>query len=65
MLDGDDDDDKDESVFILSLQKLQTAVGSHQHYQGSSSGFVIHHYAGKVRDILDLVDPCFEFGLDI
>ena len=23
-------------------------MGSHQHYQGSSTGFVIHHYAGKV-----------------
>jgi len=30
------------------LQKLQNGVGTHQHYQGSQSGFVIHHYAGKV-----------------
>ncbi|GAB6019968.1 Unconventional myosin-Ie [Chamberlinius hualienensis] len=30
------------------LQKLSSSVGTHQHYQGSSSGFVIHHYAGKV-----------------
>ena len=31
------------------LQKLQSSVGAHQHYQGASAGFVIHHYAGKVR----------------
>ncbi|XP_064620363.1 unconventional myosin-Ie-like isoform X2 [Lineus longissimus] len=30
------------------LQKLSSQVGSHQHYQGSSVGFVVHHYAGKV-----------------
>lgn len=30
------------------IQKLSASVGSHQHYQGSSTGFVIHHYAGKV-----------------
>lgn len=30
------------------LQKLSSSVGTHQHYQGSSTGFVIHHYAGKV-----------------
>ena len=32
-----------------SVQKLENAVGGHQHFQGSSSGFVIHHYAGKVN----------------
>ncbi|XP_077988766.1 unconventional myosin-Ie-like isoform X2 [Glandiceps talaboti] len=30
------------------LQKLDGAVGTHQHYQGSNIGFNIHHYAGKV-----------------
>jgi len=30
------------------LGKLQSSVGTHQHYQSSSAGFVIHHYAGKV-----------------
>ncbi|KAI0227941.1 Unconventional myosin-Ie [Lamellibrachia satsuma] len=30
------------------LQKLQTGVGVHQHYQGHATGFVIHHYAGQV-----------------
>ncbi|XP_069734098.1 unconventional myosin-If isoform X2 [Phaenicophaeus curvirostris] len=30
------------------LQKLQAAVGSHEHFNSWSSGFVIHHYAGKV-----------------
>ncbi|XP_050400125.1 unconventional myosin-Ie isoform X2 [Patella vulgata] len=30
------------------LEKLQGAVGTHNHYQGSNCGFIIHHYAGKV-----------------
>lgn len=30
------------------LQKLQSAVGTHEHFNSSSSGFIIHHYAGKV-----------------
>lgn len=38
---GDGADDK-------LLQKLSGAVGDHQHYNGFSAGFVIHHYAGKV-----------------
>ena len=35
------------------LQKLAAtaSVGSHQHYQGSNTGFVVHHYAGKVRNV--------------
>lgn len=31
------------------LQKLQAAVGTHEHFNSWSAGFVIHHYAGKVR----------------
>lgn len=31
------------------LQKLQAAVGTHEHFNSRSAGFVIHHYAGKVR----------------
>uniref|UniRef100_A0A803T1Z3 Myosin motor domain-containing protein n=1 Tax=Anolis carolinensis TaxID=28377 RepID=A0A803T1Z3_ANOCA len=27
------------------LQKLQSAVGTHEHFNGSSGGFVVHHYA--------------------
>lgn len=30
------------------LQKLGAGIGVHDHYQGISVGFVIHHYAGKV-----------------
>lgn len=30
------------------LQKLQAAVGTHEHFNNWNSGFVIHHYAGKV-----------------
>ncbi|ELK08065.1 Myosin-If [Pteropus alecto] len=29
------------------LQKLQAAVGTHEHFNSWSAGFVIHHYAGK------------------
>jgi len=51
------------------LQKLEGSTGSHEHYNGFSQGFIIHHYAGKVtydaagfcernRDVLfnDLID---------
>lgn len=31
------------------LQKLQAAVGTHEHFNSWSSGFIIHHYAGKVQ----------------
>lgn len=31
------------------LQKLQAAVGAHEHFNNWNSGFVIHHYAGKVK----------------
>lgn len=30
------------------LQKLSGSVGSHEHFNGTSIGFIIHHYAGKV-----------------
>ena len=33
------------------LQKLQAAVGNHEHFNSWSAGFVIHHYAGKVRPV--------------
>lgn len=33
------------------LQKLQAAVGTHEHFNSWNSGFVIHHYAGKVGNI--------------
>ncbi|XP_063003181.1 unconventional myosin-If [Elgaria multicarinata webbii] len=39
---------KGEGADQTLLQKLQSAVGTHEHFNGSSSGFVIHHYAGKV-----------------
>ncbi|XP_037553770.1 unconventional myosin-If [Nematolebias whitei] len=61
------------------LQKLQAAVGSHEHFNSWNSGFVIHHYAGKVsydingfcernRDVLfpDLIElmQSSEFGFN-
>lgn len=33
------------------LQKLQAAVGTHEHFNNWNSGFVIHHYAGKVKRV--------------
>ncbi|OCT89536.1 unconventional myosin-Ie [Xenopus laevis] len=30
------------------LQKLQMAVGTHEHFNSWNQGFIIHHYAGKV-----------------
>ncbi|CAN9500314.1 unnamed protein product [Ophioblennius macclurei] len=30
------------------LQKLHAAVGTHEHFNNWNSGFVVHHYAGKV-----------------
>ncbi|OWF39023.1 Unconventional myosin-Ie [Mizuhopecten yessoensis] len=35
------------------LQKLGAGIGSHDHYQGSGMGFIIHHYAGKVTYDVD------------
>nr|XP_039262596.1 unconventional myosin-Ie-like isoform X1 [Styela clava] len=35
------------------LGKLVGAVGSHEHFQQFSAGFVIHHYAGKVSYDVD------------
>ncbi|KAM8873575.1 unconventional myosin-If [Spinachia spinachia] len=38
------------------LQKLQAAVGTHEHFNSWNSGFVVHHYAGKVS--YDIVGFC-------
>ncbi|CAB4008892.1 unconventional myosin-Ie-like isoform X2, partial [Paramuricea clavata] len=37
-----------EGADMKLLQKLEGAISTHQHYNGFSSGFTIHHYAGKV-----------------
>jgi len=34
---------------LLLIQKLSNGLGSHEHYNGTSIGFIIHHYAGKVE----------------
>ncbi|XP_071795334.1 unconventional myosin-Ie-like [Asterias amurensis] len=39
---------KSEGADEKLLQKLNGTVGTHQHFQGSNQGFIIHHYAGKV-----------------
>ncbi|CAI5798511.1 unconventional myosin-Ie-like isoform X1 [Podarcis lilfordi] len=39
---------KGEGADHTLLQKLQTALGTHPHFNSWNQGFVIHHYAGKV-----------------
>ncbi|XP_075464143.1 unconventional myosin-Ie-like isoform X2 [Ascaphus truei] len=39
---------KGEGADQTLLQKLQTAIGSHEHFNSWNKGFIIHHYAGKV-----------------
>lgn len=43
------------------LQKLQAAVGTHEHFNNWNSGFVIHHYAGKVGTSLPPVAEILPF----
>lgn len=37
------------------LQKLRVQINSHEHFNSWNQGFIIHHYAGKVK---------FDFILD-
>lgn len=39
---------KGEGADQTLLQKLQAAIGSHEHFNSWNKGFIIHHYAGKV-----------------
>ncbi|KAF4110087.1 unconventional myosin-If [Onychostoma macrolepis] len=39
---------KGDGADMTLLQKLQAAVGTHEHFNNWNSGFIIHHYAGKV-----------------
>lgn len=41
---------KGEGADSTLLQKLQAAVGTHEHFNNWNSGFIVHHYAGKVRN---------------
>lgn len=40
---------KGEGADHTLLQKLQSALGAHPHFNSWNKGFIIHHYAGKVR----------------
>lgn len=52
---------KGEGADSTLLQKLQAAVGTHEHFNSWNSGFVIHHYAGKVRRLTQCsTEPHFE-----
>ncbi|XP_078541312.1 unconventional myosin-Ie isoform X2 [Lissotriton helveticus] len=35
------------------LQKLQMAIGTHDHFNSWNQGFIVHHYAGKVSYDMD------------
>ncbi|KAG8546083.1 hypothetical protein GDO81_019807 [Engystomops pustulosus] len=39
---------KGEGADQTLLQKLQAAIGTHEHFNSWNKGFIIHHYAGKV-----------------
>ncbi|XP_073408500.1 unconventional myosin-Ie-like isoform X2 [Dendrobates tinctorius] len=39
---------KGEGADQTLLQKLQAAIGSHEHFNSWNKGFIVHHYAGKV-----------------
>ncbi|XP_025027120.1 unconventional myosin-Ie-like [Python bivittatus] len=39
---------KGEGADHTLLQKLQSALGTHPHFNSWNKGFVVHHYAGKV-----------------
>uniref|UniRef100_A0A8C5R4E2 Myosin IE n=1 Tax=Leptobrachium leishanense TaxID=445787 RepID=A0A8C5R4E2_9ANUR len=39
---------KGEGADQTLLQKLQAAVGNHEHFSSWNKGFILHHYAGKV-----------------
>ncbi|KAJ4919143.1 hypothetical protein JOQ06_005124 [Pogonophryne albipinna] len=39
---------KSEGADLTLLQKLQSQVGSHEHFSSWNKGFIVHHYAGKV-----------------
>ena len=42
---------KGEGADMTLLQKLQGGIGSNQHFSSWNKGFIVHHYAGKVRYI--------------
>ncbi|KAJ8398452.1 hypothetical protein AAFF_G00427070 [Aldrovandia affinis] len=39
---------KGEGADQTLIQKLQTQIGNHEHFNNWNKGFVVHHYAGKV-----------------
>ncbi|KAL2084597.1 hypothetical protein ACEWY4_020115 [Coilia grayii] len=39
---------KGEGADQTLLQKLQSQIGNHEHFNSWNKGFVVHHYAGKV-----------------
>lgn len=42
---------KGEGADQTLLQKLQSQIGAHEHFNSWNKGFIVHHYAGKVSYI--------------
>lgn len=40
---------KGEGADQTMLQKLRMQINNHEHFNSWNQGFIIHHYAGKVR----------------
>lgn len=49
---------KGEGADQTLIQKLQSQISSHEHFNSWNKGFIVHHYAGKARNtfyILSLI----------
>lgn len=40
---------KGEGADQTLIQKLQMQISTHEHFNSWNKGFIVHHYAGKVR----------------
>lgn len=40
---------KGEGADQTLIQKLQMQISSHEHFNSWNKGFIVHHYAGKVK----------------
>lgn len=40
---------KGEGADQTLLQKLQAQISTHEHFNSWNKGFIVHHYAGKVK----------------
>ena len=45
------------------LQKLRVQINTHEHFNSWNQGFIVHHYAGKVRVSRSALSPECVLGL--